>query len=208
MNGPLALASTFTENLLLEYTNGMSGDKFGWGRLDALQLQQIMSLHTTYADLMRRTRYVARVRGSNLLNRVLRSMEQFVNGSVVSGAAAEPEVSLVFISGHDTNLSNLSGMLDLSWLLPTYQDDDVPPGGALIFSLWQSSSGGSYFVRVQFLAQTLEQMHDGARLSLSNPPAIADVFLPGCSTAADGFPCEWQQFHHMVEAAIDPAFVK
>jgi 4-phytase/acid phosphatase len=39
------------------------------------------------------------------------------------------------LCGHDTNLSNLSGMLGLSLKLPGYQPDDTPPGGALVFSL-------------------------------------------------------------------------
>jgi len=207
MSGPLRLASTFTENFLLEYTNGMSGPEFGWGRLSMSNLQQLMALHTTYADLMRRTPYLARARGSNLLNYILRSLEQAADGKPVKGAAAAPDTQLVVISGHDTNLSNLSGMLSISWLLPSYQQDDVPPGGALIFSLWQSPDDGGHSVRVQFVAQTLDQMHEATTLSLSNPPPIANVFVPGCSTAQEGFSCEWRDFHRAVQAAIDPAFV-
>jgi 4-phytase / acid phosphatase len=208
MSGPLRLASTFTENLLLEYTNGMRGLEFGWGRLDVSNLQRLMTLHTTYADLMRRTPYLARARGSNLLNHILRSLEQAANGQPVKGAAATPETQLVVISGHDTNLSNLSGMLGISWLLPSYQQDDVPPGAALIFSLWRSPDIGALSMRVQFVAQTLDQMHEATPLSLSNPPSIADVFVPGCSTAREGFSCEWRDFQRAVQAAIDPAFVR
>lgn len=36
---------------------------------------------------------------------------------------------------------------------------------------------------------------------------IANVFVPGCSTAQEGFSCEWRDFHRAVQAAIDPAFV-
>jgi len=92
-------------------------------------------------------------------------------------------------------------------LLPSYQQDDVPPSGALIFSLWRSSDDGRHSVRVQFVAQTLDQMHEAIRLSLSNPPPIANVFVPGCSTAQEGVSCEWRDFHRAVQAAIDPAFV-
>jgi len=155
MEGPLRLASTFTENFLLEYTNGMSGAQFGWGRLDRAKLIQIMALHTGYADLMRRTPYLARARGSNLLSHILRSMEQAVEGKAKDGGLGTPENTVVIVSGHDTNISNLSGMLGLSWLLPGYQHDDVPPGGALVFSLWRSSASGRFSVRLQFVAQTL-----------------------------------------------------
>jgi 4-phytase/acid phosphatase len=207
MTGPLRLASTLTENLLLEYADGMSGDRLGWGRLNASNLQQIMSLHTAYADLMRRTPYLARARGSNLLSHVLRSLEQAAAGKSVRGAIGEPQNALLVISGHDTNISNLSGMLGLSWLLPSYQQDDSPPGGALIFSLWHSPSSGRDSVRLQFIAQTLDQMHRAVPLSLKNPPARANLFIPGCSTSAEGYACDWASFRATAAASIVAAFV-
>jgi glucose-1-phosphatase len=76
-----------------------------------------------------------------------------------------------------------------------------------MFSVWQSNTG-SHFVRLQFLAQTLDQMHNAVPLSLSNPPAIANIFVPGCSTPEEGFPCEWRLFQQVIDAAIDPSFVK
>src|SRR5579885_3383030 len=38
LTGPLSLASTFSENLLLEYLEGMTGNQLGWGRLDRTKL--------------------------------------------------------------------------------------------------------------------------------------------------------------------------
>src|SRR5262249_34914722 len=121
MEGPLDLASTLTEDFLLAYTNGFKGGQLGWGRLNAANLQQMMTLHTTYADLMRRNPYLARARSSNLLSHVLRSMQQAVENKPVKGSLGGPESLLLFVSGHDTNISNLSALLDVSWLLPSYQ---------------------------------------------------------------------------------------
>jgi 4-phytase/acid phosphatase len=198
MSGPLSLASTLSEDLLLEYADGMSGEKLGWGRLTRGNLQEVMSLHTAYADLMRRTPYLARTRGSNLLSYIVKAMQQAASG--------KEESPLLVISGHDTNLSNVSGMLGLSWLLPGYQADDTPPGGALVFSLWKSA--GRYSVRLQFAAQTLDQMHDGTVLSRTHPPAMANVFVPGCSSAAEGYPCSWEEFRDVAAKAILPGFTK
>jgi 4-phytase/acid phosphatase len=122
-----------SENLLLEYTNGFLGADLGWGRLTRDSLLKVLELHAVYADLMRRTAYLARARGSNLLAHVLLSMEQAESGKTVPGALGRPGDALLILSGHDTNLSNLSGMLSLSWRLPSYQPDDTPPGGALVF---------------------------------------------------------------------------
>ena len=207
MNGTLATASTFTENLLLEYTNGFSGEQLGWGRPSANDLEEVLALHTAYAELMRRTPYLAKARGSNLLNHVLETMEQSVTQKERRGALGPLGGRIVVIVGHDTNLSNLSGMLDLSWVVSSHQPNDVPPGGALIFSLWKSSTG-QYSVRLQFAVQTLDQMHNATPLTIQSPPVIVNLFVPSCSEAGEGYPCKWTNFRQAAKNTIEPAFVE
>ena len=208
VSGPLKTASTLTENLLLEYTNGMTGKDFGWGRLDAPTLKRIMVLHTAYADLARRTQYGARARGSNLLFHILASLQQAATSKSVSGALGKPGDAALVIVGHDTNLSNLSGMLGISWLLQGYQANDPVPGGALVFELWRSADAGQLSVRTYYTAQSLEQMRLAVPLTMNAPPLRAPVFLPGCGTAYEGFDCSWTEFQRAVSGAINPAFVK
>lgn len=207
LRGPLSTASTLAEDFLLEYSNGMTGKELGWGRLDATNLTEIMSLHCAYADLTRRTRYLARANASNLLSRILASMQQAVRGTSVAGALSKPDNGLLVLLGHDTNITNLAGMLDLSWLLPGYQRDDTPPGGVLVFELWCVPGPGKCSVRTYYMSQTLDQMRAMRRLTLDSPPARARVFIPGCSAGGSDFPCEWEQFDRNAQAAIDPAFV-
>jgi len=115
---------------------------------------------------------------------------------------------MLVIVGHDGNLSNIQGTLNLTWLLPGYQPNDTPPGGALVFELWRQPAGGEYSVRTYYTAQTLEQMRQALPLTLDSPPAKATVFVPACSTAQAGSPCDWKAFQRTVETAIDPAFMK
>ena len=88
-----------------------------------------MELHAFYADMMRRTEYVARARGSNLLEHVLLSLQQAESGKPVPGALGRPGDALLVLAGHDTNLSNLSGMLGLSWSLPVIRLTTHRPAG-------------------------------------------------------------------------------
>jgi 4-phytase/acid phosphatase len=203
----LSVASTLGENLLLEYTNGMQGKDLGWGRLDADNLLGILELHALSADLTRRTPYLARARGSNLLDHIRLSMEQAETGKVVPGALGPPGAAVLILVGHDTNLSNLSGMLGLSWHLPGYQPDDTPPGGALIFSLWQQPETGQYFVRTQYLAQTIQQMRSTTPLTTAAPPAKEDVSVAGCESTTGSFGCSWETFDKALQKAIDNQFV-
>jgi 4-phytase/acid phosphatase len=208
MRGPLATASSLASNFLLEYTNGMEGNDLGWGRLTESNLRQMMTLHTGYADLMWRTPQIGRTLASNLLSAVAKAMEQAVAGKAVSGAIGRPGDRMLVIVGHDSNLANIQGTLNLSWLIPGDVPNDTPPGGALVFELWRQPAGGEYSVRTYYTAQTFEQMRQALPLTLDSPPAKATVFVPACSTAQAGSPCDWKAFQHTIETAIDPAFVK
>jgi len=159
---------------------------------------QILELHGFYADLMRRTQYLARARGSNLLAHIRASMEQAMSGRVVPGAFGQPGGSVLILAGHDTNQSNISGMLDLTWKLPGYPQDETPPGGALIFTLWRGADGRK-FVRLQYLAASLDQMHDRVPLTLEAPPLGVALHLKGCAS----FDCTWQEFAPAIDGAID-----
>jgi 4-phytase/acid phosphatase len=165
-------------------------------------LDRVLEIHAVYADLMRRTPYLARARGSNLLAHVLQSLEQAEAGKPMPGALGHPGDAVLLLAGHDTNLSNLSGMLGLSWKLAGYQPDDTPPGGALIFSLWRDSDTGVYSVKLRYVAQSLDQMCHAEPLSPANPPEGQDVALPGCK--ADG--CPWETARQALRNAIDPEF--
>jgi 4-phytase/acid phosphatase len=210
LTGPFSVGSTLSENLLLEYVNGFQGPNLGWGRLTRENLLQVLEIHAVYADLMRRTAYLARARGSNLLAHILLSMEQAASGKPVPGALGHPGDALLILSGHDTNLSNLSGMLGLSWRLPGYQPDDTPPGGALVFSLWHDDAGRDS-VTAQYIAQSLDQMRNADRLTVAAPPVSQKVSIPGCQTGSDGVEdesgCAWTRFKAAMQKATDSAFV-
>jgi 4-phytase/acid phosphatase len=207
ISGPIRTGSTLAENLLLEYADGFRGKNLGWGRLDAKNLRQIMAIHTAYADLARRTSYLARARGSNLLFHVVASLDQAVIGKRVPGALGAPDGRVLLLVGHDTNLSNLSGMLRLRWLLPGYQLNDTPPGGALIFEL-RKRGQEQFRVRTYYTAQSLNQMRNATTLRLDSPPLRASVVLEGCSTAQGSYDCSWTRFLELARTALDPEFIK
>jgi 4-phytase / acid phosphatase len=83
------------------------------------------------------TPYIARIQGSNLLSHILHSMEQVIDSAPIPGSVGRTGDRVLLLVGHDTNISNLAGMLGISWLLEGYQRNDTPPGGALVFELWQ-----------------------------------------------------------------------
>lgn len=202
---PLALASTMTEDLLLEYSEGMDAANVGWGHVDLSKLRELLQLHAANEDITQHTRYIARAQASNLLFHMLQSMDQTVSGRSVAGSLIQPEDRLLLLVGHDTNLANIAGALGLSWLIDGRRDD-TPPGSALVFELWKQAGTGGYLVRTFYVAQTLDQMRHATPLTLHAPPDRVPVFIPGCGRS-DGA-CDWKDFQKALATGIDPRFVK
>jgi len=164
----------------------------------------VMQLNIVEWDYAFRTPMIARMYASNLLDHIRRTMEQSVTGKPVPGAIGKPGDRLVILVGHDTNIVTAAGALGIDWI-EDGRMDDTPPGGALLFELWRSHADGKPFVRLEYTAQTLEQMRKGLPLTPANPPAEAPIFVPGCSRPDRS--CTWEGFSAALRQAIDPAYV-
>jgi 4-phytase/acid phosphatase len=204
LRGPLNTASSLTENILLEYAQGMDASSVGWGCVDGGKLRSLIDLHTAASDFSQRTGAIARVQGSNLLDHIHRAMEQAVSGKAISGAPGAPGDRALFLVGHDTNLTNIAGLLNLTWIADGRRDD-TPPGATLIFELWRTRSSGSYFVQTWYSTQTLEQMRSASSLTLSDPPQRVRLYLPACSQ--QDLSCSWFSFSESLKQAVDPRYV-
>jgi 4-phytase / acid phosphatase len=204
LRGPVPTAATLTENLLLEYTQGMSDADTGWGCLDGATLRFLMQMSRANWDYGRRTPTVARLFASNLLDHIAKSMQQSVDAKPVAGALGKPGDRLLILVGHDTNIATVAGALGLDWTLDGLTDG-TPPGGALMFELWRSRSGGQLTVRAYYIAQSIDEMRQSQPLTADNGPGIAPIFIPGCS--GPDLTCTWDSFTTAIQRAIDPAYV-
>jgi 4-phytase/acid phosphatase len=199
LKGPLSTAATFAENLQLEYLEGMPDAQLGWGSVNRQSMISLMALHAFSSDIVQRTPAIARAQAGNLLSVIGSTLDQAEEQKPIPRAIGTVKDKVVFLVGHDTNISNIAALLDAHWLVDGYQRDDAALGGALVFELWQRP-GRPDALRVYYTVQTLEQMRDTSPLSLQAPPAKAVVFLPGCSKAEDGAPCDWSDFQKLAGA--------
>lgn len=200
MRGPLNTASTLSENLLLEYTEGMPAEDVGWGCVDGQKLRELINLHTEASELVLRTPEVAMLQASALLRAIARSVEQATSGHAVTGAEGQPGDKVLILVGHDTNLSSIAGALHLDWLADG-RLDDTPPGSALMFEVWKNRKSGTYSVRTFFTAQTLEQMRNATPLTSKEPPPKVPVFIPMCSQTDNA--CNSSSFERTLESAAE-----
>ena len=207
IEGPFDRAQEIAEILQMEYANGFPMSQVGWGRATLPQIVAMSRVRPLYYELTQRAPYVASVKGSNLLSHVLATLEQAAENAGKPGAFGPAADKVTFVVGHDGNIANVAGLLGVSWVLPTYQPNDAAPGGALIFEVGTRASDGTPVVRLSYTAATLDQMRDATKLSLANPPPVFPLFVRGCSTADDGYPCPFADFERVARSAIDPAFV-
>jgi 4-phytase/acid phosphatase len=197
LRGPLSTASTLTENLLLEYTEGMDAANVGWGCVNGTNLGSLLELHTAASEFSQRPKPIARAQASNLLHQIVLALSQAATGKAAPGAISRVSDRALFLIGHDTNIASIAGLLGLDWIADGRRDD-TPPGGALVFELWQPTAGSEDFVRVYYTTQTLEQMRSATVLTSQNPPVRVPVFIPACSRA--DFACSLQDFERALRS--------
>ncbi len=196
LSGPLATAGTQTENLFLEYAQGMPVADVGWGRAGSeAAIASVMPLHDLSADLMRRTPHIAEHNGAPMARAVLAALDGRPGLPGQGSAGAK----LVALAGHDTNLSNLAGILGVDWSLKG-QPDKTPPGAALVFEVWKAQ-GGEPFVRVALVYQTLEQLRSETPLDATHPAGRVDLPIPGCADGPPGL-CRLATFTRLIEARL------
>jgi 4-phytase/acid phosphatase len=197
LQGPLAQASTFAEDLLLEYADGMAASQIGWGKVDEAQLRRFLALHSDYFDLMHRTPSLARLEASNMLSHIARTLQQSVEQRPIDGAIGPPNAKLVVLAGHDTNIATVAALLGSHWRLDG-RDDDTPPGTELAFELWQDGQG-AYSVRVSIAMQTLRQLRTMPALTAKSPPAHETLTISNCVETPNG--CAWDDFRRFADVA-------
>lgn len=189
---------------VMEYADGLPAAEVGWGQLTAASISQNTRLYNLVLDLEYRTPYLARVQSSNTASHIVRSLVQAATGNTMTGALANPTTKVIVLTAANTNVTGLAGLFHLDWSLPGYPPDTCSPGGALVFELRQSQSTGEYIVRTSYITQSMDQLRNRTPLTLAAPPAIAPLFVPGCSRGNATFDCPLEDFVGVARHAIDP----
>jgi 4-phytase/acid phosphatase len=202
------MGADFAEHFLLQYTEGFPMEKVGWGRVSRPALNRLMEMNTRYHDFVLRTPYFAQIAASDLAFRIKTTLQQAAEGREIPGALGGPQGRFVLLAGHDSNLTWLGGLLRMDWLLPDQTFNATTPGSAILFELHRNRSGGGYSVRALFVSQTLDQIRWLKPLTGVEQPAVAPVFIPGCSGAIADYACSLDAFGQALNAAIDKRFLE
>ncbi|VVD96424.1 AppA family phytase/histidine-type acid phosphatase [Pandoraea aquatica] len=209
LRGALGSAAKASEVFLLQAGEGLPDNQVAWGRIrDDKDWALLLEAHNAQRDLLNKTPYLAATNGTPLLATVLDALARAETTSAsstspVRGPALPAGNRVYVLTGHDTNIANLAGMLKLDWRLPD-QPDNTPPDGAIVFTLWRNPAGEP-FVRAEFVYQSMHQLRHLTALSLDEPAKRETLAIPDCDDGPDGKACKWPTFSQRVKAALSPA---
>jgi 4-phytase/acid phosphatase len=185
LEGPIDIASTASQTFLLEYLEGMPMKDVGWGRVTRAEIERLLRFHPLKFKYSNRADYVARAAGAPLA------------AEIVAALTAADGAKLTLLAGHDTNIADLGGFLDVHWRVPSYPADDVPPGSALGFELLRDAKGAGY-VRAFYRAQTMDQLRYQRPLTGREKPFRRYLPIPGCGAFAAARACTLEAFQALV----------
>lgn len=140
---------------------------------------ELLPVHAAVQNALQRARPQALTSGLPLLA----VMTGILAGtSPLDGANS---AALSILVGHDTNISNVAGLLGLHWKNGEFPPDSAPPGSMLCFTLWEGPQGK--IVKAAFLRQSLAALLTTDRDIMENAALYREELrLPGASIDSDG----------------------
>ncbi|MES3153934.1 histidine-type phosphatase [Sphingomonas faeni] len=191
LSGALDRASTVAQILLLEYADGKPMAEIGWGRATAADIAQASEFHAVEFRLLARPRYVAAANMAGI-------------GPLVRDALGDASVdapTITVLSGHDTNVASLAGLLDLHWRVPGLAVDDPSPGGAIMFERLIDPAGQRY-VRAVYRSQTLDQIRGLTTFGSAIKPYRTVMPIATCSARGIRGLCTMAAFKALMTARL------
>lgn len=193
--GALDFGPSAAQTLMLEYVDGKPMSEVGWGRVNRDEISTLMKLHAMKGYVLQRAFYIVQQGASPLAKRMLDALNGIASEDRANGS------KLTVLVGHDTNIADMSGLLDFHWQVASYPADTPPPAGAVGFELL-SNTAGKQFVRVFYRSQTMDQMRNLEPLDIAHPPSVEYIKVPGCSLGKDPTLCTLANFNKLVRSKI------
>ncbi len=114
----------------------------------------------------------------------------------------DDEHHFAYLVGHDSNMSSLTGALNiLPYVLPGTPEIKTPLGGKLVFEIWENQDGDT-LARVRYVYQSLDQIRNLESLGLDNPPSSYPLAIRGQQPNSDGL-YPWRDVLTLIHDAIN-----
>lgn len=152
LKGPASLVNLYSEALVLEDAQGFSSKTLAWGNhLTTTNWDALDEIHATLREIEDRPLYIAQHKGSAIVSRIL----DIASAPLTSSSSAPMHV----LVGHDGDIGSAAALMGLSWHLPGFAANQVPPASALVFEIHEEDKKGTW-VEIYLVSQSLDQMRN------------------------------------------------
>lgn len=180
--GPLKISNSVIDAFIMQYYEGFPSSSVAWGLLNnILQWKSVMNLSRSYHNVIFNTTLVAKDIAKPLMNYVSNLFLQ------------NDSPKAVLLMGHDANMYTLLKGFDFKLYTLKNQLETCPVGGKIVIQKWFDVVKNVYLLKIDYVYQSTDQLRDGQKLSLSNPPQFELLRLENCNTDNEGF-CLWDDF--------------
>ena len=202
----LSAGANMGEVFRLEYSQGLPLDKVAFGHArTASQVSSLMLLTKAKYDFLNDIPYIASRGASELMNQISLELKQGTSLATTTTSSTPPDVPLMLLVAHDTNISYLRTMLGFGWKLGDYLENNIPPVGTLQFERYKEVKTGEYFLRIAFEAQSMDQIRNLTPLDGTQKPLKGDFeSAKGCRKTSAGLLCPLKDAMAKVDQNIDP----
>lgn len=174
MGGSFRLACQAADALVLQYYEESDAVKAAFG--DTLSLEEwetISEIKDWYGDVLFTAPVVAHQVAAPLLKTIAEELQ-------TEGR------KFAFLCGHDSNIGSVLAAIEAEdYSLPQTIEKKTPIGSKLVVEKWQDAEG-QYFVSINLVYQSTEQLRQLSLLDLNNPPVVFPLQLKGLTTNHDG----------------------
>ncbi|MFH8133645.1 histidine-type phosphatase [Pantoea osteomyelitidis] len=193
----LSAMASMVETLRLAWSENLPLSEVAFGNISrTAQISALLPLLAANDDLSNNVPYMARRRGSMLLNAVIENLDPDAN-------AALPDTRWLLLVAHDTNIAMLRTLIGFQWQLTGYARGNIPPGGSLVFERWRERSSGKRFLRVYFQAQSLDQLRQLQAPAPQHPQLRVEWHEAHCRITPVGTLCPYHSLLSRWQQAVD-----
>lgn len=190
LEGPLKISKSVIDSFIMENYEGFPTKEVAWGLLtNEQQWHLVLDLSKGYHSVIFNTSLVARD--------VTRPLLKYI-----SHIMFEKQYKVALLMGHDANIYTVLKSLDVKPFSLRNQYEMTPAGGKIVFQKLLDVSSGTFYVKIDYVYQFTDQMREGRRLSLVNPPEFTPLQLEGCKLEGNGF-CLWDDFVKLLYGLVD-----
>ena len=206
LTGGIEAASSIAEIFLLEYCQ-FPDKNSGWGMVNAEVLENILPVHTVIFDTVNRAPAVATAKAGPLAHFMVTTLLSAVADKNISSVVSVPARAskVCVLVGHDTNIAGVGELLGLTWQLPGFSANEIPPGSALGLFLWQR--GDKRFVTAIFSGLSLAAMHSSLQPNDTVNRNHLSLAHPIRQKGGSAFECPAEDFAALTQS-LKPSFAK